>query len=419
VKPLRACVCGLWGIGQNQQEIALKRILIFTAGYGEGHNTAARNIRDGLEFVAEDECHVEVLDLFETCYGRLNDFIKKTYLTAINSTPRLWQGFYNLIDHASGMDNNLFFLSKMKQALADLLREADPDVVVTTYPVYNYLLQELYPDGKKPFSHVTVVTDSISVNSIWHRAHSDFFLVANEMTAEVMRQAGVPAEKLRVLGFPVQLVFANPEDAPALPDPSIEKKVLYIINSGRKKAPRIVERLLELEDLKLTVTVGRSEELRKEIEQVIRGAESRVTIFGWTTRIPHFLLSHHIVISKAGGATTQEAIAARCPMIANQVVPGQEEGNYETLRMADAGLLAEKPREIRDAVKQALCENGAARWRQLRENISKISMPDSSIKIAKFLLDEAVTQNAPTRKLASLPNNRLARDIASEKKNSC
>ena len=31
--------------------------------------------------------------------------------------------------------------------------------------------------------------------------------------------------------------------------------------------------------------------------------------------------------SKAGGATTQEAIAAKCPMIINQVVPGQEEGN--------------------------------------------------------------------------------------------
>ena len=29
---------------------------------------------------------------------------------------------------------------------------------------------------------------------------------------------------------------------------------------------------------------------------------------------------------------TQEAIAARCPMIVNQIVPGQEEGNYELLR---------------------------------------------------------------------------------------
>ena len=46
----------------------MKKILIFTAGFGEGHNTAARNIRDALEHIAPDEARVEVLDLFDTCY---------------------------------------------------------------------------------------------------------------------------------------------------------------------------------------------------------------------------------------------------------------------------------------------------------------------------------------------------------------
>ena len=30
----------------------MKRILILTAGFGEGHNAAARNIRDALEQIA-------------------------------------------------------------------------------------------------------------------------------------------------------------------------------------------------------------------------------------------------------------------------------------------------------------------------------------------------------------------------------
>jgi hypothetical protein len=63
-------------------------------------------------------------------------------------------------------------------------------------------------------------------------------------------------------------------------------------------------------------------------------------------------MTHHVVISKAGGATTQEAIAARCPMIVNQIVPGQEEGNYELLRRTGAGALATTPAAVIQSLRQ-------------------------------------------------------------------
>ena len=67
-----------------------KKILVFTAGFGEGHNTAARNIRDAIEHVGGADVHVEVLDLFDECYGKLNDFFRSAYITAINKSPKLW-----------------------------------------------------------------------------------------------------------------------------------------------------------------------------------------------------------------------------------------------------------------------------------------------------------------------------------------
>ena len=76
----------------------MKKILIFTAGFGEGHNTAARNIRDAIEHIAANEASVEVLDLFASCYGKLNDFFRKAYIAAINRTPRVWGKIYNVID---------------------------------------------------------------------------------------------------------------------------------------------------------------------------------------------------------------------------------------------------------------------------------------------------------------------------------
>ena len=67
-----------------------KRILILTASFGEGHNSAARGIRDGLARVAPEGTEVELHDLFAEAYGSVNEFVRKSYLTLVNFVPRAW-----------------------------------------------------------------------------------------------------------------------------------------------------------------------------------------------------------------------------------------------------------------------------------------------------------------------------------------
>jgi len=66
----------------------MKKVLILTASFGEGHNTAARNVRDAIEQL-NDEAVVEVLDLFALTYGRLHDFVCKLHLQVVQRTPRI------------------------------------------------------------------------------------------------------------------------------------------------------------------------------------------------------------------------------------------------------------------------------------------------------------------------------------------
>ena len=53
-----------------------KRILILTAGFGEGHNAAARGLRDGLSAVSRGLARVELHDLFEETYGPINKWAR-------------------------------------------------------------------------------------------------------------------------------------------------------------------------------------------------------------------------------------------------------------------------------------------------------------------------------------------------------
>jgi len=86
-----------------------------------------------------------------------------------------------------------------------------------------------------------------------------------------------------------------------------------------------------------------------------------------------------------GGATVQETIAARCPMVINHVVSGQEEGNAQLIVETSSGAIALSNDEVVAAVERAFTEN-AKQWTEWSANIWKLSRPRASLDIAEFLL---------------------------------
>ena len=379
----------------------MKKVLILTAGFGEGHNAAARSVREALELTS-DEVKVELLDLFESSYGSFNTLAKKSYLSLVQYAPKLWGGIYSLLDNSTFVDNRLGGFTRLRNALGDVLHEAQPDCVVSTYPVYAHVLRELYREhAERPFRFITIVTDSITVNSTWFRAPSDLYCVPNQPTAVVLRASGVAEAQIKPLGFPVSPRFM---EAPAVsltaPGPGAPRKILYVINHGRKQAGKAIDRLLEIPDTHLTITVGRDAELKQDLLERTQHAADRVNILGWTNQMPKLLLSHHLLIGKAGGALVQEAIAARCPMIVNQVIPGQEEGNARLIRQLGLGTVADGNSEVAEAVQEAF-RKGGHQWQEWRANLTKVSKPDAAARIAELVLDECGWTD-PARKRAKL-----------------
>ncbi len=365
----------------------MKKILILTAGFGDGHNAAARNLRDAIE-QADEDARAEVLDLFADSYGAFNTLARKTYLGMVAYAPKLWGQFYSLLENPL-VEKQLGGFTRLQAVLEKILAQTQPDCVVSVYPVYGHVIKKIYASHhERPFRFITVVTDSITVNSAWFRVPCDYFCVANDATAEVLKQGGVAEDQIKVLGFPVSPVFAD--NSVVLPEPIGEepRRVLYIINTGKKKAGKAIDRLLEIEDVHLTITAGRDPDLRAKLIERTRDQEHRVKVLGWTNQLPELMMSHHLVISKAGGATVQEAIAARCPMIVNQVIPGQEEGNAELIQKFNLGAVVEKNKEVAEAVELAF-EKRAALWSEWRKNLRKISRPDAAMKIAELVLEES------------------------------
>lgn len=371
--PLRGCVVFARSI--------VKRILILTAGFGEGHNSAARGVRDGLKQVAAGAVELDLRDLFPETYGWFNELVRKTYLALINRWPGSWGYVYRWLDGIPNFDERFQRFIRFKEHLARLLERFQPDVVVSTFPPYPYLLRQIFGPNTR-CKNVAVITDSITVNAIWYRSEADYFLAPNEQSAAVVEAAGIAPERIKNFGFPVSPRFADLAPNRSMYTSGSRPRVLFVINAGKKRAPELVKKLLALE-VDLTVTVARDERLRRAVQKAT--GDRKIDIFGWTDDLPRMLCENHILIGKAGGATVQETIAARCPMIVNHVVSGQEEGNAQLIEQTNSGTIALTPDAVVQQVQRAFADD-AKQWQEWETNISKLSRPRAALDIAEFLL---------------------------------
>ena len=334
-----------------------KRILILTASFGEGHNSAARGIRDALARVAPEGTEVELHDLFAEAYGPVNELVRKSYLAVVNFAPGAWGAVYRWLDGKKDFDAAFARFSRLEDHFAALLERFQPDVMICTFPAYPNVLRRI------------------------QERNSDC-LVANEKSASVLRTAGVAAEKIKVFGFPVSPKFADSARSNrVLPPCNSERRVLYMIHAATRGAPELAHRLAKL-GVDLTVTIGRADTLMPDIAAA---TGNKAKVIGWTDDLPRMLHESHLLIGKAGGATVQETIAAACPMIINYVVAGQEEGNARLIVETNSGVIADSPREVVAQVQRAFADD-AKQWREWSANISKLSRPRAALDIAGFLL---------------------------------
>jgi len=370
----------------------MPRILILTAGFGEGHNTASRCIAEALR--EHPTAEARVVDVYLETIPRFTKVLQSGYGLAINKFPFIWSAIFTLLDKPGKLEATLPLAGNLRNALRRVVEEYRPEVIVSTYPLYAYLLLQLRKAGHEPSrAHLlTMVTDSTAINSSWYRGGSDAFLVADSETAAVLERGGVDPSRIQVLGFPVTPRLASLK--PLEPIIHGSRRLLYLPSSRVAHSLAVIRALQALPEIELTIVTGRLKGLHAALTKAGVADGVRTHLVGWTDKVPELLCSHHLFIGKAGGAIVQEAIAARCPILVSHVVPGQEEGNIEMIERHEIGRLAAHYPETLAASVAEVFANDAATWKRWKNNIASISKPASSRDIATFILKTAATGSA-------------------------
>jgi UDP-N-acetylglucosamine:LPS N-acetylglucosamine transferase len=114
-------------------------------------------------------------------------------------------------------------------------------------------------------------------------------------------------------------------------------------------------------------------------------------VYNFVDEMGTFMRGADSVLGKAGGLTVSEALACGLPMILVDVIPGQEIGNAEHVVSGNAGVLANDPSEVLEAMAHWL-DKDQFHYRQQAQNARRLGRPRAAFDIAEQIWALATPQ---------------------------
>ena len=292
-------------------------ILILTGKFGMGHWSAALSLQEQLE---RDGHHAQVIDFFDYAMPDI--------------APALYRGFNLLVTYGGGIYNLFHRMTRntpgevplagqFTRRLAMLLDEVRPDAVLSTHPVCSGVAARYKAEYGSVLPLITCITD-VTAHSEWLHPGTDCYLVPSASVRDALRAKGVDPSRAAVTGIPVRARFAGSTR------PEGGRRELLIMGGGLGLMPRkdsFYEALNALPGVHTTILTGKNEKLYHRLA----GKYPNIEVVAFTDRVADYMARAHLMLSKPGGITTFEAIAARLPMLAWEPFLAQEQENARFL----------------------------------------------------------------------------------------
>ncbi len=373
----------------------MKKILIFYASYGGGHLNAAKSVH---EYLINNYPSIDVE--FIDCMKYINKAVEKISTVAYRETAKLAPWMWGKIYDDSQKGPLSHFTSRTNKVMAikllQLLREKQPDLIVSTHPFSSQMCSYLKRKNKINTKIATIMTD-YAPHDQWllENDHTDFFFVAHSKMKQDLIEKNISPNTIFDLGIPLSNRFLRDFDRQyifnAIGLDQNKKTVLFFgggeFGLGKTKTCEYFEDLVKNSpEIQIIAISGKNEKMKEMFESIVieHNATNRVKVLSFTDKIPELMSISDLVITKPGGMTTTESLASNLPMIIINPIPGQEEENAEFLENENVAIWIKKDMSI-SLIINDLFEN-QHNIESMKQNILEISKKDSTANICKTML---------------------------------
>ncbi len=276
-----------------------------------------------------------------------------------------------------------------------LLKRVQPDLCVATHFLPAEIIAWLIAKKKLHAKNAIVVTD-YDVHAMWLCRTVGRYYVAIPEAAEYLAGIGVPREILRVTGIPIDPLFSVPLDRATARkelklDPAAQILLLAAGGYGVGPLEQLVQDLLQLKKpWQLVAIAGKSEKMKKRLDEIARsagtlpGGSPRLVPVGFTTQMGQYMAAADLLVGKAGGLTTSEALARHLPMALIEPIPGQEFRNADHLLEGGAAIRCNNLPAA--AWKIAKRFDDPSRLDKMRQAAAAMAHPNAAANIAEDAL---------------------------------
>lgn len=324
------------------------RVLLLSASSGAGHVRAAQALEKAL--VERGDCDVEHIDAIKYVSKLFQRVYDDTYIAMVRRAPELMGVLYERTDQPWRHPRRRLALDRLNaQPMIRMLKNVQPDLCIATHFLPAEIIAWLIAKRKLRARNAIVVTD-YDVHAMWLCRTVDRYYVAIPEAEEYLAGIGVPREIVRVTGIPIDPIFSTPLDRTAARqalqlDPAAPILLLAAGGYGVGPLEQLVQGLLNLEKpWQLVAIAGKSEKVKKRLDEIARaagalpGGSARLVPVGFTTQMDQYMAAANLLVGKAGGLTTSEALARNLPMALIEPIPGQEYRNADHLLEAGAAI---------------------------------------------------------------------------------
>jgi UDP-glucose 4-epimerase len=334
-----------------------RKVLIFTADIGEGHDLPARALAEDLS-AEHPGSEVEVVDGLRVMGRTLTAIIRDGSWFAFNWFPALFSFQYFLLTKFAPtrwLASRLICLIGARR-LRKEIRRHDPDVVVSTYPGTTAVLGELRLRRSLDIPVVSAITDLAGLR-YWAHPGVDLHTITHRESIEEVELIAGPGSA-RWARPPTDPAFLEPrsrEDARDALDLPADGPVIVVSGGGWGIGDLVgaVEEALAVEGSTVVCLSGHNERATSRLRDRF-GREPRVRLLGFTDRMSDLLAAADALIHSTAGLTVLEAQIRGCPVVSYGFAVGHVAANNRAYERFGLARVATSRGDLAAALREAV-----------------------------------------------------------------
>lgn len=329
-------------------------MLIMTATVGEGHDAAALAVEEQLRDL-DPSIEVRVESMSRVSGHLVENLIVKAYRFQLTHAPWSYKWLYDTIITSRPLTSVIKLLCGVVGGARTqrLVESADPDVVLSTYPLTSAMLEWLKIKGRLKIPCANLLTD-FAPHPMWTFKGLDVNYVMNQITT-VEVEAMIAGAPTQVVAPPVSPRFFGPvmrlERRRKLG--ARDSDFVVLITGGGwgvgnlENTARVVS---SVEGTKPVVLCALNDELK---EKLLKTPPPNSVILGFVDYVPELLDAADLLVHNAGGLTSLEAMVRACPIVITDPIPGHGLANAKLMDRSDTATWARDSAELVKAVQTA------------------------------------------------------------------